>query len=145
MEIHLPGPIPLRLTLFSDDRDALGLCSSREAINVRLVKSWAFGEKAHNINPKKRAEFKREDCVDIATWRKDADDEPVMMPPSTRSSSRPGYRIVLHGELKISGLEPTLDYRYGPGTGIMAIKVCEISGPSVQVYGILFVSRDAIT
>ena len=90
--------IPLRLAMTSGSREALDLFSVSHAIDVRLFKVLAFGEKATNISPfaHNSRSYQQRKLVAKAQW--DAGPQLRELPPSDEHSWA-RWHIELDGRL----------------------------------------------
>ncbi|KAI0255034.1 hypothetical protein BJV78DRAFT_1359024 [Lactifluus subvellereus] len=92
--------IPLRLTMTSENREALDLVAVPDVIDVRLFKVMGFGERGKVIQPlslMNRTQYHRADLAAEATWELDGYPEEL---PTSRRHPRPRWRIGFNGNLR---------------------------------------------
>ncbi|KAH9998863.1 hypothetical protein BJV74DRAFT_883111 [Russula compacta] len=117
---HEPSNIiPLKLVLTSESRQALELFAVSRAIDVRLQKVMAFGERASAIQPLNlmdRSSFHRTDWAAIAHWE---DDSQIKELTLNERHPKPRWRVKINGELRREPdveLSPSFDV---PGMSLM--------------------------
>ncbi|KAA1477193.1 hypothetical protein DENSPDRAFT_575159 [Dentipellis sp. KUC8613] len=88
--------IPLSMTLTTSDRYAVDLLATSQTIDVRLIKTMAFGENAHDVTPKTGSKYKKDECVGIARW---VVENTVQLPSPRRRDGVELWQVRLRGSL----------------------------------------------
>ncbi|KAA1477187.1 hypothetical protein DENSPDRAFT_884881 [Dentipellis sp. KUC8613] len=88
--------IPLSMTLTTSDRSAVDLLATSQTIDVRLIRTMAFGENAHDVAPKTASKYKKDQCVGVARW---AVEDTVQQLPPRRSDGVKPWQVRLRGSL----------------------------------------------